>query len=166
MKRLLFIIPILIMTYGGLRSQDVIFKLELSKDTILLGNVIELRYSIENTQGDFKAPDFSDFTMVSGPNVSSQFSMINGRVTQSSSYTYFLRPETEGTYEIEAAQLENGESVWHTDPVKITVLPNANGIIENYRGFGFKQQVVVKDTILSKQDSILQKLKKVKTYKI
>jgi hypothetical protein len=166
MKSLLYIFPVLLFTLGGLRSQDVIFKLELSNDTILLGNVIELKYSIENTQGAFKAPDFNDLTIVSGPNVSSQFSMINGRVTQSSSYTYFLRPETVGTFNISAAQLENGENVWHTLPVTITVLSNPDGIIQNYKGFGFKQQIVMKDTILSPQDSILLKLKKVKTYKI
>lgn len=165
MRTLIPIIITLVLHLSTAHSQDAVFRTELSRDTILLGNVIELRYTIENIQGDYKAPRFDGFTMVSGPNVSSQFSMINGKVTQSSSYSYFLRPEETGVYTIDGAQLENGENVWHTDPVTIVVLPNPQGIIENPRGFGFRQQFMMKDT-MSRQDSILQKLKKVKTYKI
>jgi hypothetical protein len=155
-----------ILIYSSLQAQDVVFKQEISQDTILLGNVLEIRYTIENTQGDFQAPDFDGMTVVSGPNVSSQFSMINGKVSQSSSYTYFLMPQDVGTYQIHQANLENGENTWSTEPMTIIVLPNPDGIINQSKGFRFRQEIIVPQEKMSPQDSIQQKLKKLKTYKI
>jgi len=55
-----------------LQSQDVVFKQELSYDTVYMGNALQIKYSIQNANGDFQAPDFDGFVIVSGPNVSSQ----------------------------------------------------------------------------------------------
>ncbi len=147
-------------------AQDIVFKQELTQDTILWGNIIQLRYSVENVAGDFEAPSFEGFHVVSGPNVSSSFSMINGRVSQSASYTYYLRPISEGIHQIDAAYLKNGDSSWSTSPIEIVVLPNPEGIIESPRGFGFEQQIVVRDSSMTKKDSLQAKIKKLKTVKI
>ena len=147
-------------------AQEVVFKQELSYDTLLMGNVLEIKYSIENANGDFQAPEFQGFTIISGPNVSSQFSMINGTITQSASYTYFLRPNVEGVITIESASLENGENLWTTEPIDIVVQANPDGIIQNPRGYGFSQEIIYSDSTTTKMDSIKMKLKKLKTYKI
>ena len=166
MKRYIALVFLSACIIANVSSQDIVFKQQLSSDTVLLGNLIELKYTVENTQGDFQAPDLSAFMVVSGPNVASQFSMINGKVTQSASYSYFLKPASVGQFEINSARLENGENLWTTDPITINVLPNPDGIIVRPNGFGFSQKIIVQDSIMTKQDSIKAKLKKVKTYKI
>lgn len=56
---------------------------------------------------DFHGPSFSEFEVLSGPNVStsSNFQMINGRTARSSSstYTYLLAPRKTGTFTIGSA---------------------------------------------------------------
>jgi len=44
-----------------LQSQDVVFKQELSYDTVYMGNALQIKYSIQNANGDFQAPDFDGF---------------------------------------------------------------------------------------------------------
>ncbi len=166
MKKIILSTLVLLLLSMLSYAQEVVFKQELSYDTLLMGNVLEIKYSIENANGDFQAPEFSDFTIISGPNVSSQFSMINGSVTQSASYSYFLRPNVEGLITIESATLENGENLWSTDPINIVVQPNPDGIIQNPRGYGFRQEIIYSDSTTTKMDSLQMKLKKLKTYKI
>ena len=151
---------------GALTAQEVIFKQELSYDTVLMGNIVEIKYSIKNANGDFQAPSFEDFTIVSGPNVSSQFSMINGVTSQSASYSYLLRPYREGKITIEPATLENGENSWSTEAIDVIVSPNPEGIIQNPRGYGFSQEIIFSDSTSVKNDSISMKLKSLKTFKI
>ncbi len=159
----------IIVTIGTLlfgQAQDIVFQQQLSRDTVLYGNYIELKYTIENVNGDFQAPDFEGFSIVSGPNVSSQFTMINGAITQSSSYSYYLRPLEEGIITIGSAHLENGEDLWSTESMTITVLPNPDGTIQNNRGYGWTQKIVVKDTVATQKDSLQEKLKNLKVRKI
>lgn len=104
------------------------FDIKVSSDTILLGNYIEVTFNIENTKGDFEAPKFNHFHQIGGPSTSSSISIINGKMTQSQSYTYILEPKDEGLQVIEPAFLQTGEDVLVTDPVEIFVLPNPMGI--------------------------------------
>ena len=50
-----------------LSGQDVVFKVEVSADTLYFGNYLGIKYTIENTQGDFQAPDFEGFLVAGGP---------------------------------------------------------------------------------------------------
>jgi hypothetical protein len=161
---------ILILCLGSLTamfSQEVVFKQELSYDSVYMGNVLQIKYSIQNTNGDFQAPDFEGFAIVSGPNVSSQFSMINGAVTQSASYVYFLQPRSPGVYTLAPAVLENGDNLWSTEPIVITVLDNPDGIRQNPQGFQVINKFIQSDTTtMTMEDSLRMKFKKLKTRRI
>jgi hypothetical protein len=112
-------------------AQETVFRVELSTDSILAGNYLEVRFIIENGAGDFEAPDFEGFDVLVGPNTSSSFSMINGKVSQKASYTYVIRPFREGILYIEPAVFRLGETVLETDPIEIMVYPNPEGIEDN-----------------------------------
>ena len=151
-----------------LRSQDQgEFTVEMSDDTILLGNILEVKFTIENIQGDFMRPDFNEFQLVGGPNTSSQFSMVNGRVTQSASYTYYLKANLEGEYEIGSGELHLEEEILRTDPVRIIVLPNPDETIRSPERYGYRQNLTLRDTTtMSEKDSLLLKLRKLRGKKI
>jgi uncharacterized protein (DUF58 family) len=116
---------------SALLAQDVQFKAEVSSDSILMGNYLEVRFTIENAAGDFEAPEFEDFELLFGPNTSSSFSMVNGKVSQKASYTYAIRPLREGILYIDPAVFTSGEEVLETDPIEIEVYPNPAGIEDN-----------------------------------
>jgi len=151
-----------------LHSQDISFTVEVTADTIYQGNAIKVKYTVENTQGDFVAPELDEWVLIGGPNTSSQFSMINGSVTQSASYEYILQAPMEGRYMIPEASLNNGEEIITTEPVWITVLPNPDGIQVVPHEYGFRQQInhQKSNTPLSSQDSLKLKLRKLKSVKI
>lgn len=157
----------LLFGFQTLWSQEVSFIVEMSTDTVLMGNYVQLKYSVENIQGDFQAPEFNGFNIISGPNVSSQFSMINGKVTQSASYSYYLQPLEVGVFHIDAAALENDTQHLETATITIVVAANPNGITQDPNNFSSRQEIIIGDPkVMTAQDSMKQKLKKVKIHKI
>ncbi|TVR76823.1 MAG: hypothetical protein EA409_12845 [Saprospirales bacterium] len=120
-----------LMGVSFVHASEVVFKVEVSTDTVLMGNYFEVKFTVENARPSFSPPDFTDFEIVGGPNQSSSFSMVNGRVSQSATYTYFLQPREEGIFYVQAAAIEVDGKYLETPPVEIFVMPNPDGIIEN-----------------------------------
>lgn len=101
-----------------------------SSDTVLIGNFFEIKFTVENFDGQFIPPNMEDFEIVGGPNQSTMMSMINGKVSKSSSYSYYLKPVFEGVYEIGSARVEGEEKELVTLPIQIVVISNPDGIIQ------------------------------------
>lgn len=74
-----------------------------------------------NNPKDYRAPSFSDFNILGGPNQSSSFQSINGSVTQSVSFSYILQPKSTGKFTIGAAYVKVGDKTLSTQPVTIEV---------------------------------------------
>jgi len=127
MNRLILIIS-LALSCNILSSQS--FTIEVSSDSILIGNYIEVSFRIENLEGKFEAPSFEGFTILSGPNLSSSMQFINGAASSSKTYSYYIQPKEIGLYTITPAYLDTEGSTLETDPTEINVYPNPNKIIE------------------------------------
>lgn len=141
MKRI-FVLIVLIVAYVNLSAQDKSFALEISNDTVLLGNYTIAKFILSNINGDFEAPEFKEFDIVSGPNTMSSFKMINGTSTQESSYTYYLKPQNEGEIFIDPAYLYTENDTLETTPTKVIVFPNPEGKViepkqQNQEQFNF-----------------------------
>ena len=118
-------------------AQSPIFSVEVSNDTILLGNYFELKFTIENASAEkFEPPKLADFTLLGGPNTSTSMSIINGEVSQTASYAYYLEPVDLGRYTIPPAYVTVNDEVLETPPIDITVSPNPDGIIQRPHGPG------------------------------
>jgi hypothetical protein len=112
-------------------AQTPKFTVSVSSDTVLLGNYFELKYTIENASASgFEAPDLYQFNIVSGPNTSSSFSIVNGEMSQSASYSYYLQPAEIGVYTIKPAYLTSQDVALEAPPIDIIVVPNPEGIIQ------------------------------------
>jgi hypothetical protein len=112
--------------FGNLQGQKLI-KCEITNDTILLGNLLELTYSAENVQIEFEGPDFTKLRVFAGPNVSRTMSIINGKTTTLHNYKYQIKPEKIGVIIISPAYFRIGEDVYETPPFEIIVMPNPAG---------------------------------------
>jgi hypothetical protein len=107
------------------------FTVEVSSDSILMNNYFTVSFTLENAEGaNFMPPAFDEFEVASGPNTSSSMSIMNGKVSQKVTYTYYLRPRDIGNYFIEPASIESDEGVLETLPREVIVLPNPEGIIQ------------------------------------
>jgi hypothetical protein len=121
--------------FPKINGQDAEFRVAVSSDTVLLGNYFEVKFTVLNTDGKFTPPNFSGLKIIAGPNKASSYSMINGEVSQSSSYIYYLKPDTEGEYLIDEAIINTSDGELHSPKIKIVVMPNPNGIKQNPRSF-------------------------------
>lgn len=112
------------------QEKPVTFTVEVSTDSILFGNYFEVKFTLENADGqNFEAPDFSeDFNVVSGPNFSTSMSIMNGEMTQNMAITYFLEPKDIGAYYIAPASVATAGEVLETSPLEVLVVPNPDGI--------------------------------------
>ena len=129
--RIFLSILFLLTAVSSIVAQEVKFSVAVSSDTLLVGNYLELKYTIENAQPNgFEPPSFANMEIVGGPNTSTSISIVNGEMTQSASYSYYLKPPDIGAYTIPPAFLKNGDSGIETPPIEIYVLPNPDGVIK------------------------------------
>ncbi|HEX5112966.1 MAG TPA: BatD family protein [Saprospiraceae bacterium] len=96
-------------------------KVEVSADTIALGEVVEVTYTIENGDGQFEAPDFSRLPLITGPNTSSSFVYQNGKMSSSQSYAYLFRPTEEGKMKIPEAIYRGKSQNMKIESVEVVV---------------------------------------------
>ena len=121
----------------------------VSYDTVYMGNVLAVQYSMENWQGDLKQPDFGDFEVVGGPQLSSSMSYSGGQRYSSTSITFYLKPpDTQGDYILPAQKFQGEGKEVMTVEKRIVVKDNPGRI---------QQNPVIKDTGSAKFDREYQR---------
>ncbi len=137
MKTSIFLFSALI-SLVSLQAQDrpgeVRFTVEVSTDSLLMGNALQVRFTVENGQPeDFEAPYFSGFEVASGPNYTSSMSIVNGQAAQKVSYTYLLLPREVGNYFIEPASVRVDGQILESNPMEVIVVPNPDGAQQSHQ---------------------------------
>ena len=92
-KNFLHIIALLI--YFSSHSQ-VNFMTEVSKNQLGINERLKVAFKMDKDGDNFVPPNFENFKVVGGPSQSIQNSWINGVVSYSKSYSYFLSPIKKG----------------------------------------------------------------------
>ena len=126
MKRLIFCTIVIFVTISA-KAQKIEFK-ATAPQTVVAGQPFQLQYSInDNNISKFSIAQIDGFDILNGPTsfVSSNYSFINGKSTQSVSttYTYVLSAKKEGNYSIApASAMVNGKQ-HKSNALNIKVLP-------------------------------------------
>lgn len=126
MKRLSLII-LLSLSYLLTFSQDISFSAS-APSAVVVGNQFRLTYTLENTTNgkNLRVAPFTDFRHLTGPTptTSSQVFVNNGKMTRNSSttYTYILMAEKEGTFTIPPATVEVKGKKYKSNELSIKVL--------------------------------------------
>lgn len=107
-------------------ADEVVFRAQAPKQ-VVVGRPFQLTYSVNQRSRDLRAPEFTDFDVLSGPytSTSSSTSFVNGKRTSSfeQTYTYMLMAQKEGTFTIGPATVKvDGENI-QSNGVRIQVLP-------------------------------------------
>jgi len=131
MKKLFIFIASFMISLVAFSQQVAKLTVEVSNDSILLGNYIEVKFTIENAAvKNFEAPNFDGFTIVSGPNQSSSMMISNGEVSQTMAYSYYIEPVDVGNYFIQPAFVDTEKGFLESIPLEVLVVDNPDGIIQ------------------------------------
>ncbi|MEW5846577.1 MAG: BatD family protein [Bacteroidota bacterium] len=129
MKRYLSTI-LLLFASSFILAQDIILQ-AYAPNLVEVGEQFSLSFTLNAKPSEFKAPSISDFEILAGPSTSSSTSIevINGKVTQSQSYTYtyILSATKEGKFTIEPAEAVVGKERIRSNPVVIEVVKTSSG---------------------------------------
>ena len=121
-----FKLLILLMFAGFLGMADNIqFTME-APEVIAIGEQFRLGFTINEQGSDLQLPDLSNFDVLMGPSTSSSTSMqyINGKTTQSSSFSYMfiLRAKKEGKFTIRPGSIKVGGKTYESNSLEIQVV--------------------------------------------
>ena len=110
---------------GTVFSSDI--KLNATVDKTQVGLNDRFVYTIEVSGASTNLPkpnfpSFENFTILSGPNTSTNIQFINGAMSSSNTYTFYLRPQKEGKFSIPEATLETENETISSNTIEITVV--------------------------------------------
>ena len=105
-------------------QKEAKISMEVSSDTIGLNNTLEVTVTVENAKSKrFNPPSFDGFS-VQGPSTSTSMSIINGDMTQSATYTFYLTPREKGSFKISPASVDTEGGTLKTEEKNIMVVEN------------------------------------------
>ena len=126
MKKILFILLIGITFLAN--GQDVAFTASINNNPALQGEKIRIEFSINAKGKDFRAPNFKDFRILSGPNpsTSSSYSFVNGKSQNqtTTTYSYVLIAQKLGSLTIGSATINSKGKQYKSNPITIKIIKN------------------------------------------
>jgi hypothetical protein len=102
-------------------SAQVKFEAKVSKQKLGVNERLRVDFEMNQDGDNFNPPDFSNFTVVGGPNQSVSNSWINGVRSFKKTYSYFLAPKSRGQFTIAQATINIGGDTYKTVPITIEV---------------------------------------------
>ena len=105
----------------SITSAQVKFEAKISKQKLGINERLRIDFEMNQDGDNFNPPDFSNFTVVGGPNQSVSNSWINGVRSYKKIYSYFLSPKQRGNFTIEQASITIDGETYKTTPIKVEV---------------------------------------------
>lgn len=102
-------------------SAQVKFEAKVSKQKLGVNERLRIDFEMNRDGDNFNPPDFSNFTVVGGPNQSVSNSWINGVRSFKKTYSYFLAPKGRGHFTIAQATINIDGETYKTVPITIEV---------------------------------------------
>ena len=108
----------------GLFAQS--FTASLSSIKVGLNDQFQLTFTFEGKEissiRNFSPPSLSNFYVLSGPNQSTSVQIINGAVSGSLSFSYYLKPKKTGKFTIGVASVSYQRKTYRSNPLKFEVI--------------------------------------------
>jgi hypothetical protein len=101
------------------------FSASINKNKVGLNEQFTLTYTLDESGDRFVAPNLSNFSVLAGPSSSSSTSIINGKVSKETSYTYRLRSKKVGAFTIYPAKIRVKGKELKSNTLSIQVLKSS-----------------------------------------
>jgi hypothetical protein len=125
MNKKLQIFLIVVLTGFSALGDNVRFVME-GPEAVTMGEQFRLGFTLNTTGSDLQLPDLSNFDVLMGPSTSqsSSFQIINGKTTQSVSFSYIfiLRAKKEGKFTIRPASIKVDGKTYESNSLEIQVV--------------------------------------------
>lgn len=115
-----FIFLLLLTNVNFLLSQQ--FNAYVNPNPVPEGELFQVTYVLKAEGNKFEPPKFKNFTLVNGPSTSSEYSFINGRTSRQTKYTYTLRADKKGEFNIEPATVVVDGKTIQSNTTKLSVI--------------------------------------------
>jgi RNA-binding protein YhbY len=106
-------------------AQDGTFAASAEPSRIAAGEQFQVTFTFDgsdyNSVHDFKAPDFGQFVVISGPSQSTNMQWTNGKMSASIGYTYILYARQSGKITIGSATIDYKGKTLKSQPIQIEV---------------------------------------------
>ncbi|MGE4384324.1 MAG: BatD family protein [Endomicrobiaceae bacterium] len=109
-------------------ADSIQMKSSVSATVVPLNEAFQLTISISGDSRslpDFSAPTLKDFNTYASSQ-SKNFSIVNGKISNTVNYVYTLGPKKTGKYEIPSFKLNYKGETYETQPIQITIEPAKN----------------------------------------
>ncbi|MEL7530734.1 MAG: BatD family protein [Bacteroidota bacterium] len=117
----LFCLLCMVFTSLGVWGQS--FQAFLSSPTVQQGQTFTVTFTAENLEeGEFNAPDFGKLESLGAPKMSQGIQIVNGNVSRSVSYTYYLRSSQKGTFRVGAASYKTPKKTYTTQKLQVKIV--------------------------------------------
>jgi len=129
---------LLLSTISPAFAQSAKVTATLSETDIYTGERVSLTVNITGKNfNNVSTPDLPDLTgleyLSTSPSTSSNYSFINGVISRSYTYTYYLQADKEGTYTIPPVKVTIDGKTYSTDPISVHI-QNRNKAADNQSG--------------------------------
>jgi len=126
MRRLLFISFSVGLWLVAAVAQDATFTTSVEPPNPAAGEQFAVSFTSSGSDmpdtRSFKGPDLGRFVVMSGPNISQNMQFINGRMSASVTFTYYLYAREAGKYSIGSASVDVKGKTYKTEPVQIDIV--------------------------------------------
>jgi hypothetical protein len=133
-KQFLIVLASIIGFAFNVQAQDVEFTVSAPR-VVEMGEQFRISYALNAKGSNFEEPEFKNFRILSGPNVSSSSSVqiINGKMSQSVSYTYtfIAMAISDGTFSLPPAKVEVKGKTYQSNSLSIEVVKGASASQNN-----------------------------------
>ena len=106
-------------------ADNIKFTME-GPEAVAVGEQFRLSFTLNESGSDLQLPDLSNFDVLMGPSTSqsSSIQIINGRTSQSTSFSYMfvLRAKKEGKFTIRPASIKVGGKTYESNSMEIQVV--------------------------------------------
>ena len=108
-----------------LYSADINLNATVDKNTVGIGDRFVYTVEVSGKSTSLPKPvfpSFENFSLISGPNTSTNIQFINGAMSASNTYSFYLIPQQEGKFSIPAATLDVDGEIIASNEIQITVV--------------------------------------------
>lgn len=107
-------------------AQNATFTASADRTTVGTGEQFEVSFTVTgpdvNGVKNFRPPNLSPFVVLSGPNQSTNMQIVNGQMSGSVTFTYYLYARQTGKHSIGVATVEYRGTTLKTQPIQIEVV--------------------------------------------
>ena len=120
---------ILVCFTGILSAADINLNATVDKNTVGVGDRFVYTIEVSGQSTNLPKPvfpSFENFSLISGPNTSTNIQFINGAMSASNTYSFYLLPQKEGKFSIPAATLSVDDEIISSNEIQITVVKSTS----------------------------------------